>query len=116
MAADFAVRLQALGSVVVEVHHIGSTSVPGLAAKPIIDLMPLVTNLLDLDREGSRVIALGFEWRGELGIEGRRYCTLSRENGNRIAHIHFFAADSPETTRPRFQELFARASQNRPSV
>jgi GrpB-like predicted nucleotidyltransferase (UPF0157 family) len=55
MAADHAARLQALGSTLVAVHHIGSTSVSGLAAKPIIDLMPLVTNLDDLDRKRSLV-------------------------------------------------------------
>jgi GrpB-like predicted nucleotidyltransferase (UPF0157 family) len=55
MAADHAARLQALRSTLVAVHHIGSTSVPGLAAKPIIDLMPLVTNLDDLDRKRSLV-------------------------------------------------------------
>lgn len=99
MAENYAARLQTLGSVLVRVHHIGSTSVPWLAAKPIIDLMPLVTDLTKLDRERLRVAALGFEWHGELGIPGRRYCTLSNETGDRIAQLHFFAADSPQVTR-----------------
>lgn len=41
---------QALAGVLVEVHHIGSTSVPGLAAKPIIDILPEVNDLA-LDRK-----------------------------------------------------------------
>jgi len=99
MAAEHAERLQALGSTLVAVHHIGSTSVPGLAAKPIIDLMPLVTSLDDLDRKRSRVEALGYSWYGELGITGRRYCPLSDKGGNRITQLHFFAADSPQVAR-----------------
>jgi len=99
LAAAHAERLRTLGPVLVAVHHIGSTSVPGLAAKPIIDLMPLVTNLVDLDRERWRVEALGYRWHGELGISGRRYCSLNNEAGERIAQLHFFAADSPEVER-----------------
>ncbi len=59
MAALHAERLRVLGSVLVRVHHIGSTSVPGLTAKPIIDLMPLVTTLTDLDESRSCLEALG---------------------------------------------------------
>jgi GrpB-like predicted nucleotidyltransferase (UPF0157 family) len=99
IAAMHSARLCVLGSVVVKVHHIGSTSVPGLAAKPVIDLMPLVTDLSELDRERSRVEALGYSWHGELGITGRRYCTLSDVTGNRIVQLHFFASDSPQVAR-----------------
>ena len=99
MAASHAERLRVLGSILVAVHHIGSTSVPGLAARPIIDLMPLVTDLADLDRERRRVEALGCDWHGELGISGRRYCTLSDEAGIRIVQLHFFNADSPQVER-----------------
>ncbi len=99
MAADHVAGLQALGSTLVTVHHIGSTSVPGLAAKPIIDLMPVVTDLDELDRKRSLVEALGYSWHGELGITGRRYCALSNEDGNRIAQLHFFTAESPQIVR-----------------
>src|SRR4029077_5912454 len=96
MATGHAERLRVLGPILVMVHHIGSTSVPGLAAKPISGLIPLVTDLADLDRERWRVEALGYHWHGELGISGRRYCTLSDEAGNRIVQLHFFKADSPQ--------------------
>ncbi len=99
LAKMHSTRLSVLGSVLVIVHHIGSTSVPGLAAKPIIDLMPLVSSLSDLDRERSRIETLGYGWHGELWIPGRRYCTLSDESGNRIVQLHFFTANSPHVTR-----------------
>ena len=99
LAKTYSAQLSVIGSALVIVHHIGSTSVPGLAAKPILDLMPLVTSLSDLDRGRPRIEALGYDWHGELGIPGRRYCTRSDELGNRIVQLHFFAANSPHVTR-----------------
>jgi GrpB-like predicted nucleotidyltransferase (UPF0157 family) len=99
-AAAHSRRLQAaLGSALVVVHHIGSTSVPGLAAKPIIDLMPVVSDLSELDRLRGRVEALGYGWHGELGMAGRRYCTLDDQAGARAVQLHFFQANSPHVER-----------------
>jgi GrpB-like predicted nucleotidyltransferase (UPF0157 family) len=50
LAKMYSEQLSVLGSVLVRVHHIGSTAVPGLAGKPIIDLMPLVISVDELDR------------------------------------------------------------------
>jgi GrpB-like predicted nucleotidyltransferase (UPF0157 family) len=99
LAFRHAESLRALGPALVTVHHIGSTSVPGLAAKPIIDLMPLVSGLADLDQKRPCIEALGYKWYGELGIPGRRYCSLSNAAGARIVQLHFFSADSPQVER-----------------
>ncbi len=100
IALEEAERLKAaLGSVLLTVEHFGSTSVPGLAAKPVIDLMPIVTDLAELDRMLSDVERLGYEWFGEFGIDGRRFCTLTSEAGVRLAHLHFYHEHSPEIER-----------------
>jgi GrpB-like predicted nucleotidyltransferase (UPF0157 family) len=99
IAVSHAERLRVLGSTLVTVHHIGSTSVPGLAAKPIIDLMPLVTDLSELDKKRQYVEALGYDWHGEYGLSGRRYCTLSDGTGVRVVQLHFFNAVSPHVER-----------------
>jgi GrpB-like predicted nucleotidyltransferase (UPF0157 family) len=99
MAARLADDLRVLDATLQSVHHIGSTAVPGLIAKPIIDLVPLVKSLADLDLKRPQVEALGYGWHGEYGIEGRRFCTLCDDTGTRIAHLHFFAADSPHAER-----------------
>jgi GrpB-like predicted nucleotidyltransferase (UPF0157 family) len=88
-----------LGANLCKVEHIGSTSVPGLAAKPIIDLMPLVSNLTLLDRDHAMVESLEYRWHGEYGIEGRRFCTLTNGNGERLVNVHFFQSDSPQIER-----------------
>lgn len=99
MADRYAEQLQVLGSTLVTVHHIGSTAVPGLIAKPIIDLIPLVTDLSELDSARGRVESLGYSWHGEYGIPERRYCTLSSETGHRVVQLHFFMSGSPHATR-----------------
>lgn len=53
------------------IEHIGSTSVPGLAAKPIIDLIVVVSSAADVPRAIERLATLGYVHRGNLGIEGR---------------------------------------------
>lgn len=99
MAETLSSGLKKLGSQLVYVHHIGSTAVPGLSAKPIIDLMPVVTGLENLDSLRGLIERLGFEWHGELGIEGRRYCTLTRHNRTRVAQLHIFSVGSPHIDR-----------------
>jgi GrpB-like predicted nucleotidyltransferase (UPF0157 family) len=96
-AVHEAARIQAaLGDLVIVVHHIGSTSIPGILAKPIIDLMPIVRSIAELDTREGDVRALGYDWRGEFGIVGRRFCPMDDAAGKRIVHAHFFAPDSPE--------------------
>ncbi|MCG9722714.1 GrpB family protein [Shewanella sp. Isolate7] len=71
--------LTALGECVVSLEHIGSTSVPGLAAKPIIDMLLEVDSLAALDAQAEQLRALGYVARGENGISGRRYFCKSEE-------------------------------------
>ncbi|QYK14555.1 GrpB family protein [Shewanella rhizosphaerae] len=72
--------LTALGKCVVSLEHIGSTSVPGLAAKPIIDMLLEVDSLAALDAQGEHLRALSYIARGENGIIGRRYFCKSEES------------------------------------
>lgn len=58
-----------LKDILVEVYHIGSTAVKGLAAKSIIDIMPVVTNISLVDKHNKEFVAIGYECMGEFGIE-----------------------------------------------
>ena len=68
--------------------HIGSTSVPGLQAKPIIDMLLVVSDINKLDSFSSQFQGIGYEVMGEFGIIGRRYF---RKGGDHRTHqIHAF--------------------------
>lgn len=53
------------------IEHVGSTAVPGLAAKPIIDIDVLLRSAMDLPAVITRLASAGYEHRGDLGIAGR---------------------------------------------
>jgi GrpB-like predicted nucleotidyltransferase (UPF0157 family) len=102
MARQEAARLRAAigDDVVVEIHHIGSTSIPGIHSKPTVDLMPLVTSLAELDAREAAVRAIGYEWRGEFGIRGRRFISLVSGNPpKRLFNVHCFEASTPGVER-----------------
>lgn len=77
-----------LGHVISQIHHIGSTSVPGLSAKPVIDILIEVTNLDELDSMNQAMERAGYTVRGENGISNRRYFT--KGENQRSHHIHAF--------------------------
>ena len=73
------------------IEHIGSTSVPGLAAKPVIDVLVGVASVESLDG----VAVTGYHVWGEHGITGRRFFTRAGPDGRRICNLHAFALDDP---------------------
>ena len=88
-----AVAIKALlGDNLLELHHIGSTSVPGLQAKPVIDMLAVVRSLEDTERCYPGFEALGYECMGEFGIPGRRF--FKKGGDQRTHHIHMFTPAS----------------------
>jgi len=87
-----------LGDEIVAVHHVGSTAIPGLAAKPIIDLLVVVRNIERVDDLDAEMTARGYLPRGEYGIPGRRYFIKGTEI-HRTHHIHVFGIGNPDIPR-----------------
>jgi GrpB-like predicted nucleotidyltransferase (UPF0157 family) len=86
-----------LGDNCLAIHHIGSTAVPGLSAKPIIDMIPVVKDILRVDTITSNLQFLGYEAMGELGMPFRRY--FRKGNPIRTHHIHIFEERNGEIER-----------------
>jgi len=87
-----------LKDLLIELHHIGSTAVPGLAAKPVIDILAIVTSLDALDDCHEGMCELGYEPKGELGIAGRRFFSKGSDE-SRTHHIHAFEKEHPAVAR-----------------
>lgn len=75
----------------ITVHHIGSTSVRGLPAKPILDLLPVFASATAADAARTAIEAMGYEWMGAFGLKGRRYCRrFDPATGDRLVHAHAY--------------------------
>ena len=80
-------------------HHVGSTAIPGLLSKPIIDILCVAESLDTIDSRHDAFASLGYEAKGAYGIEGRRYFRKFDIRGRRTHHLHVFAAGSPHVVR-----------------
>lgn len=69
----------ALAGVATSVEHVGSTAIPGLAAKPIVDVDVVVADLDDVPRAIERLASLGYVHQGDLGVAGREAFRPPRE-------------------------------------
>ena len=90
-------RLDVLRPLLLEMHHIGSTSVPGLIAKPVVDLIGLVSDIRALEARTAELEALGYKAYGAFGVPGRLFFTWDDpETGERVINLHCYAkgADS----------------------
>jgi GrpB-like predicted nucleotidyltransferase (UPF0157 family) len=101
----------AIGETLVVVHHIGSTAIPGIRAKATIDLLPLVRSLAALDARADAVRALGYDWRGEFGLPGRRFCTLTAGE-KRLFNVHIYEDGADEVARHLAFRDYLRAHPN----
>ena len=89
----------AMGDNAVTIHHIGSTAIPSIYAKPIIDLLIEVKNFIEVDRQTSGMESLGYEVMGEFGISGRRFFRKNNQESIRTHHIHTFEMGSAQVER-----------------
>jgi GrpB-like predicted nucleotidyltransferase (UPF0157 family) len=96
--AQEAARIREIfGDELLAIHHIGSTSVPGLQAKPIIDMLPVVVDIARVESFNGAMQDLGYEAMGELGIPGRRY--FRKGGDDRTHQAHVFAEGDPGVER-----------------
>jgi GrpB-like predicted nucleotidyltransferase (UPF0157 family)/8-oxo-dGTP pyrophosphatase MutT (NUDIX family) len=86
------------GSTIRRINHIGSTSVAGLMAKPIIDIL-IEAAPHGLAELGVSMTRLGFLAKGEYGIPGRAYFTREATNEKMALHVHAFVTGHDAITK-----------------
>jgi GrpB-like predicted nucleotidyltransferase (UPF0157 family) len=89
----------ALGDNVIAIDHIGSTAIPAIYAKPIIDILVSVADVAKVDDRNASMQVLGYEIMGEYGITGRRFFRKDNESGIRTHHVHVFTVGSAQINR-----------------
>ena len=83
-----------INDILISIHHIGSTSIENLKAKPIIDILAVVDDINKVDRYNDDFANIGYKAMGENGIAKRRFFMKDYidDNGTqkRFSHIHIF--------------------------
>lgn len=81
--------LECISIPVIGIYHIGSTSVPGIKAKPILDFVLEVEDMEAFIKESGNLEQLRYVSKGEYGIPGRQFFTKDTL-GERTHHLHVF--------------------------
>lgn len=84
-----------LGAVARDVQHIGSTAVPGLLSKPVVDVAVAVASEPDADACVAPIVALGYRYRGLNGEDVRRRYYVRDTNGVRTWQLHLHILPTP---------------------
>ena len=88
-----------LGQLAIEIEHVGSTSVQGLSAKPIIDIDVVIKDYSGLENVISALEKIGYQHEGNLGITGREAFKYDGKEHLRKHHLYVCPEDSPELKR-----------------
>jgi len=90
---------QALGPLALSIEHVGSTSVRGLSAKPIIDIDIVIRDYSWFEAVVSALKAIGYYHEGDLGISGREAFRYDGKDHLQKHHLYVCAQDSAELKR-----------------
>lgn len=99
----------ALGQLAIEIEHVGSTSVQGLSAKPIIDIDVVIKDYTVLEDVVSALGEIGYLHEGNLGIAGREAFKYDGKEHLKKHHLYVCPEDSPELRRHIAFRDFLRA-------
>ena len=89
----------ALGELALAIEHVGSTAVPGLSAKPIIDIDVVIRDYTTFNAVILALKEIGYHHEGDLGIAGREAFGYEGKEHLRRHHLYVCPQDSPELKR-----------------
>ncbi len=94
---EYAERLKPIfGDNCIAIEHIGSTSVPGMVAKPQIDVLVIVKDLAKVKEVYESMKALGYVCKGDFTKKNEEYFTLDGSDGHRLVSVHTMQHDNWE--------------------
>ena len=82
-----------LGDLVIDIQHIGSTAIPGMPAKPIVDMMASIPDFQRIEKYIQPLKKLGYEDRGQQGVPDR-YIFVKGDEERRTHHLNLTEKDS----------------------
>lgn len=91
--------VKAIGDLTLCIEHVGSTSVEGLSAKPIIDIDVVISDYSVFDKIVSRLETIGYIHEGNLGIEDREAFKYSDKPHLQTHHLYVCPQNSRELLR-----------------
>ncbi len=93
--AEEAQRIRkALNNQLLDIQHVGSTSIPGVAAKPQLDILVQVHSITEVDTYNDRLKDMGYEAYGDMLHKcGRLFSKW--KNGEKTVNLHFYEISSP---------------------
>ncbi len=91
--------VKAIGDLILCVEHVGSTSVEGLSAKPIIDIDVVISDYSVFDKVVSRLRTIGYIHKGNLGIKDREAFKYSDKPHLQTHHLYVCPQNSRELLR-----------------
>lgn len=81
------------------IEHVGSTSVEGLAAKPVIDIDVVIESMAQFETVKKKLASIGYFHEGDLGIHGREAFSFSGKEHLQKHHLYVCPKDSDELFR-----------------
>lgn len=91
--------VQVLEGLVLSIEHVGSTSVPGLAAKPVIDIDIVIEDQGCFEKVNTALGSIGYHHEGDLGIQGREAFKYDGKDHLRKHHLYVCSKDAAELKR-----------------
>jgi len=88
--------LGGIGHLVLDIQHVGSTAVPGLPAKPIIDIAAAVATPAVISHCRPPLLDIGYLDRGDLGADGGYLFVKEMAPDVRTVHLHVVVIDDPQ--------------------
>lgn len=88
-----------LSSEILAIEHVGSTSIPGMIAKPNIDIMVVVPDITRITQYRKEMVDAGYIAHGDYSHINEEYFTEDLDSGERVTSVHVFQDGNPEIKR-----------------